>query len=151
MSNSIFESISTFLSGINTSPYTNQGVEYNMYSYASLQQSGYNYQILGDINDPLESGDSFPVPDGFVTSLSEGNGAPYIGTVEDSGTKYIALTDCSGYIIYIIAQANQDAMTELVQGAVIGRGHMQPWPSAAQIAQYHGGYNWRRIIDDNGA
>jgi hypothetical protein len=151
MNNLIIESTNSFLEGINTNPYNNRGVEYNMYSYASLQQSEVGYQIVGDINSPVGSGDSFPIPDGFSASLSEGDGAPYIGTIEDSGTKYIALTDCSGYIIYIVAQANEVAMNELVQGAINGRGHMQPWPSAAQIAQYAGGQNWQQVLDSDGS
>ncbi len=147
MSNNLLSTTTDFLSGITGKLYSADGNDYNMYSYAYLQKTADGFNIENDDNPAVESLDDFPVPDGAAISIISNDEAPYIGT---AGGKYFALTDCSGYVIYIIAQTSQDACSEIVKDATGGRSHSQPWPSAAQYANYSGGTNWTQVLDDDG-
>jgi len=140
--------VSGFLDGITNKPYTQDGVDYNIYSYVSVAKSGNHYRIQGNVNNPIESHDTFPIPSEASISIIENDEGPYIGTVDNSGTQYFAITDCSGFIAYIVNQNNHKAMQELVKEATKGRGHKQPWPSAAQVANYEGGTYWTQVLND---
>ncbi len=141
---------SDFLNGIQehllTQSVNDQTVPYNMYSYGFLQQTADGYDIKNDNNPPVESLGNFSIPNNASFYLNADGEGPYIGTT--NGNEYFGLTDCSGYVIYLVAQASQQALNELIENATAGRPHIQPWPSAAQYANYTGGTYWKQVLTD---
>ena len=147
--NTLANTTTDFLKGIQNHLYTQtvngQTSPYNMYSYGYIQQSSGVDEVKGDDYPPVESLSNFPIPEVANLYLNADGAGPYIGT---TGDQYFALTDCSGYVIYLIAQASQEALNELIENANSGRSHFQPWPSAAQFANYTGGNYWTQIQKD---
>ena len=150
MSNSLSQTTSDFLSGIKSNLYEPTEGEkkriYNEYSYGYLKKSSDGYDIENDKNPAVESLADFPIPDGAELSLDSDGKGPYIGTVKG---QYFALTDCSGYVIYLIAQSSQAAYDEIFQNAPDGNSHSQPWPSAGQYANYAGGNTWTQVLGED--
>lgn len=144
----ISKTTSDFLTGINNSQYDPDGTGFNMYSYAYLKKGTDGFSVLNDNKPAVESLADFPVPAHANITLIEASEGPYIGTV---GSEYFALTDCSGFVIYIIAQTDASALSILLDGVKNGESHDQPWPSAAQYANYKGdGTTWTQVVDANG-
>lgn len=142
-----------FSVGLATDPYCasppcDETTVYNMYSYGFLKTSG----VVKEGNAPVQSLSDFHLPQGeldtVVTNFSAGEG-PYIGKNEDD--KHFALTDCSGYVSYILKKTNSPAYKEVFKtvqdGSNQGISHLSYCPSASQFANFDIGssQNWAYV------
>lgn len=148
-----------FFQGIQNNPYCggdetcNEMNIYNMYSYAFLEDVSAGYQLNDVPMPPVENLDNFQLykslSSGSVTITGEYDktpSGPYIGITNG---KYYSLTDCSGFVSYVMAQATADAYQEIQDNLPSSPPHRDYCPSAAQFATYDvtGSSYWEAVTD----
>lgn len=134
-----------FFVGLSTNPYCantpcDETSVYNMYSYGYLNNAG----IVPDNNPPVEDLTDFPLPSGDLDTILTNVAAlegPYIGKTADD--KHFAMTDCSGFVSYILKRTNSTAYGEIFKtvqnGMNKGISHLSYCPSASQYANFDAG------------
>jgi hypothetical protein len=155
-SSEVFLAAFKFFEGIQENPYCNSTTTcdttniYNVYSYGYIQAD----TIVKDSTPPVSSLSNYELPSGTLTmEITNGDlqQGPYIGTT--SAGEYFSLTDCSGFVSYIISVADANAYQEIWDNRPLNAAHHLPYcPSAAQFASFQpkSGGLWTRIFGDDG-
>lgn len=139
-----------FFEGIQTSPYEADGQIYNMYSYSFIKCG--DGRIVDDgKNPPIARIDGFPIPADakMIMTNAAGTEGPYIGIT--AGGDHFAMTDCSGFVSYILAKTDKVAYDEIAYHLDTNPGisHLNYCPSASQYANFTPVTNdrWTKISD----
>lgn len=149
----IFKTANDFVNGITSNPYVFQDSIYNMYSYGYVVHGSDSTYLTEGKEPPVLGFDQFTMP-GFSSlnlAITNDTLGPFIGTTTDGS--YFAMTDCSGFVSYIIQTTSSDALSQIMNNLPAGaESHLDYCPSAAQFANFQAPNStyWKQILGTNG-
>ncbi len=141
----IFTEANTIDTNIQNNCYLSDSQSYSAYSYDYMVTRKTYYRVTSNPIIPSIPEMDIGWSSDLETNYNVALGFPLVGT--DNGLQ-ISVTDCSGFVSYVVEKTNSTAFNDLINNvntlktkpncslASLDGKHTQPWPSAADYAYF---------------